>query len=228
MHIHFIQHVSFEYPGSLLDWANENNHAISITKIFEEALFPPTDLFDVLIIMGGPMAVYDEQNAAWLREEKNFIKTAITKKKKVLGICLGSQLVAETLGAKVYKHSQNEIGWFDIKKEENHFITDKLPLNFSAFHWHGDTFDLPEGAVQLFSSKVCSQQGFIYNNHVMAFQFHPEINNELLQSMIEHEKHELIKSNYVQTEEEIYKSAAQNLSLQKEIIFSIMDAFVSL
>ena len=228
MRIHFIQHVSFENPGSLIDWAHEKNCTITFTKIFEEIKFPAPELFDMLIVMGGPYGVYEEEAFGWMKEEKKFIKDAITAKKKVLGICLGAQFIAEALGAKVYKHTKNEIGWFNITKEENYFLTDKLPENFTTFHWHGDTFDLPDGTVQLFCSKACSQQVFFYNNHVMTLQFHPEINNNLLQSMIEHEKHELIKSSYVQTEDEIYSLAEKHLPAQSVFIFSMMNAFASL
>ena len=108
MKIHFIQHVAFEYPGYLLHWAQQEQHEISFTKIFETVSFPTVENFDMLIVMGGPMGVYEEEKYHWLKEEKIFIKHAIDAKKKVLGICLGSQLVAEALGAKVYQHTIKE------------------------------------------------------------------------------------------------------------------------
>lgn len=226
MHLHFIQHVSFEWPGSIIDWALEKGHEVSFTKIFEEAKFPAQHSFDMLVVMGGPMGVYEENVFEWMKEEKKFIKQTIDEGKKVLGICLGSQLVAEALGAKVYKHRQNEIGWFEVFKNEPHTVTKNLPDAFTTFHWHGDTFDLPDGATQLFGSKACSRQGFIFNDNVMALQFHPEINRELLYSMTEHERHELIKDVYVQTEDEIKMMGETYLPEQKQLIFLLLDNFI--
>lgn len=227
MHLHFIQHVSFEYPGSLIDWADEYGHTYSFTKIFENEVYPPIHSFDMLIVMGGPMGVYEENEYAWMKTQKQFLKEVIASKKKLLGICLGSQFIAEALGAKVYKHTYNEIGWFDVYKKEKHAVTENLPETCMAFHWHGDTFSLPEGAVQLFRSNACGQQGFIYSDHVMALQFHPEINAKLLYSMIEHERHELVKADFVQEEEDIKKLGEKYLPAQKQFIYSLMDAFVS-
>ena len=228
MRIQFIQHVSFEYPGSLIDWANERKHTVSFTKVFEHENYPALDTFDMLIVMGGPMGVYEENEFEWMKDQKKFLKEVIAAKKKVAGICLGSQFIAEALGAKVYKHTHNEIGWFDIYKKEDHLITKNLPANFTSFHWHGDTFSLPDGAVQLFHSEACEQQGFIYDDHVLALQFHPEINTSLLQSMVEHERHEVIKADLVQRGEKIIDLAKQYLPVQKEFVFTLMNEFISL
>ncbi|MES1223187.1 MAG: type 1 glutamine amidotransferase [Bacteroidota bacterium] len=226
MHIHFIQHVSFEYPGSIIRWAEENNHTTSFTKVFEQPVFPGTNQFDMLIIMGGPMGVYEEDKFPWITEEKKFIHAAITANKKVLGICLGSQLIANVLGSKVYTHTLKEIGWWPVSKATVHPLTESLPDEFISFHLHGDTFDLPEGAIQLFKTKGCEQQGFVYKNNVAAIQFHPEIENELLQSMIEHEKETFIRSTYIQTEKEIQALATEQLSHQPAYIKAILESFV--
>src|SRR5689334_16619028 len=119
MRVHFIQHVNFEHPGHLLEWAKDNNHNTGFTKTFENISFPGLNDFDLLIIMGGPMSVYDENKFPWLKKEKQFIGEAIDADKKVLGICLGSQLIAESLGAKVYPSKEKEIGWWRIKKEKS-------------------------------------------------------------------------------------------------------------
>src|SRR5688572_23524659 len=116
MRIHFIQHVAFESPGYLLQWAEEHQHTISFTRIYESPVFPSVDDIDWLIVMGGPMGSYQEDQYSWLKAEKEFIRAVIDAGKKVLGICLGSQLVAAALGAKVYPHVQKEIGWWPVKK----------------------------------------------------------------------------------------------------------------
>jgi GMP synthase-like glutamine amidotransferase len=205
MRIHFIQHVAFETPGYLLQWAREHQHTVSFTLIYESPVFPDVNGIDWLIVMGGPMGVYQEDQYAWMKPEKEFIRAVIKAGKKVLGICLGSQLVAEALGAKVYPLTQKEIGWWPVKKtgNVNSAITDNLPDEFTSFHWHGDTFDLPAGAVHLLQTDACPHQAFLYDNRVMGLQFHMEAQPEQVKAMAEHGKEELIKSGWIQAENEI-------------------------
>lgn len=225
MHIHFIQHMPFEYPASIADWAAENNHTTAYTKVFEEAVFPSTDTFDMLVIMGGIMGVYEEDDHAWMPAEKAFIKKAIDDKKKVFGVCLGAQLIAEALGAKIARHTIKEIGWLPVEKVTPHPLTAKLPPTFTTFHWHGDTFTLPKNAIHLFKTTGCAQQGFVYNDHVVGLQFHMEVKEDLLNGMTEHERAELIKADYVQTEEEVKLLMQQYISSQKKMMYDILDAF---
>jgi GMP synthase-like glutamine amidotransferase len=181
----------------------------------------------MLVIMGGPMGVYEEDTYEWLKKEKIFIKASINENKKVLGICLGLQLVAEALGSKVFPHTLKEIGWWPVQKINDHFLTGDLPASFTSFHWHGDTFDLPSGAIQLFKTKDCEQQGFVYKSHVAGLQFHMEIEEDLLKGMIDNEKAELIKASFVQSEEEIKQHASEYMNLQKEYLQQFLDAFVN-
>lgn len=203
MRIHFIQHVAFETPGYLLQWAREHQHTVSFTHIYEAPVFPHVNDIDWLIVMGGPMGVYQEDQYTWMKPEKEFIRAVIKAGKKVLGICLGSQLVAEALGAKVYPHTQKEIGWWPVKKTGNNAITNNLPDEFISFHWHGDTYDLPPGAVHLLQTDACAHQAFLFDNRVMGLQFHMEAQPENVQAMAEHGKEELVKGGYIQAENEI-------------------------
>jgi len=228
MKIHFIQHVAFEYPGSLIDWTAEHNHTISFTKIFESIAFPALTGFDMLVIMGGPMGVYEEEKYDWLKKEKPFIKSAIDAKKKVLGICLGAQFIADVLGAKVYPHTLKEIGWWPVEKVNNHPLVQHLPQQFTTFHWHGDTFTLPEGAIHLFKSKGCEQQGFIYNNHVAGLQFHMEVKPDLLNGMTEHERRSLIPEGFVQSEQDIVAGIEKHIPFQKEFMTGFVETFARL
>ncbi len=231
MRVHFIQHVSFENPGNLLHWAKREQHEISFTIIDEEPIFPGTGSFDLLVIMGGPMGVYEEDQYDWLKPEKVFIKSAIDAKKKVLGICLGSQLVAEALGSKVYPHTEKEIGWWPVQKKKSReadLLTNNLPESFVSFHWHGDTFDLPPGAVQLFSTDVCPQQGYMWGNNVAAIQFHPEVTKELAEAMIGHGKSELIDAPYIQTAEEMKKAIADHVPAQEDYMSCFVNRFLQL
>ena len=202
MKIHYFQHVAFEGLGFIENWAQENKHQLSATKFYEKHQLPNLSSFDMLIVMGGPMGVYDEKDFPWLVEEKAFIKKAIEADKLVVGICLGAQLIAETLGAKVYANKEKEIGWFPIQKT-GHFFFKSLPEDFVVFHWHGDTFDLPKRAVHLASSKGCRNQAFLYNKKVLALQFHMEATEKTLQQMLENGKAELKGGEFIQSEQEI-------------------------
>lgn len=209
MRIHFIQHVAYENPGYLLQWASDNQHHISFTKIFEAAAFPSPDDFDWLIVMGGPMGVYEAEKYEWLEAEIDFIRSAIDTGKKVLGICLGSQLVASALGARVYPHTQKEIGWYKVKKTsagKTHPLLASLPDEWLTFHWHGDTFDLPAGAVHLLQSEACPHQAYLYNDQVMGLQFHMEATPELVKTMVENGRPELVPSTWTQSEKEILEN----------------------
>ena len=218
----------FEYPASIADWAAEKNYIGTYTKIFEDATFPLTDTFDMLVIMGGVMGVYEENKYPWMLAEKTFIKKSIAARKRVLGVCLGAQFIAEALAAKVFPHKTKEIGWLPVEKVTQHKLTDTLPRTFTTFHWHGDTFTLPKDAVHLFKTEACEQQGFIYNNHVAGLQFHAEVKEDLLNGMTESERAELIKNNYVQTEDEIKTSMRQHISMQKKYMYDFLEAFIHL
>ena len=136
MHIHFIQHMPFEHPATIADWVEEKKYTGTYTKVFEDCTFPSTGSFDMLVIMGGIMGVYEESQYSWMYQEKLFIKKAIEANKKVLGICLGAQFIAEALGAKVFPHTEKEIGWFPVDKVELHPMSADLPQTFTTFHWH--------------------------------------------------------------------------------------------
>jgi GMP synthase-like glutamine amidotransferase len=208
LNIHYFQHVPFEGLGSIEKWVLAKNHVLTGTHFYELHRFPELDNIDWLIVMGGPMGVYDENQYPWLATEKEFITKAIAKGKTVLGICLGAQLIAEVLGAKVYPNSQKEIGWFPIKLSAQALqspIMKNLPENFSVFHWHGDTFDLPEGALHLAESQACLNQAFSYKEKVLGLQFHFEVDAAAVEGMIEGADAELSKAPFVQTAAEILR-----------------------
>ncbi len=223
MRIHIFQHASFESPGFIEEWAKEKNYPVTLTRFYEPSSLPDLQDFEWLIIMGGPMGVYDEDKFPWLKDEKLFIKKAIDNGKIVLGICLGSQLIAASLGAKVYPNKFKEIGWWNIKLSEEakeSYLFKSLPDEIKVFQWHGDTFDLPKGAVQLAESEVCKNQAFIYKEKILALQFHCEVTENSLQEMLKESNNELKKEKYVQTAEGIGKQ--KNLILENNKILSII------
>jgi len=220
-------HVPFEGLGCIEDWIQTQGHKLSYTKFYEATIFPEIDEIDWLIVMGGNMSVYDEALYPWLREEKQFIQQMIESNKVVIGICLGSQLIAEALGARVFPNFKKEIGWFDIFKSENqvlHPIQNIFESEFMVFHWHGDTFDLPLNSRHLFYSKIAHNQGFIYNNKVLALQFHLEVTDHTLLEMIENGKSELNCSETIQSEEQIL-SQRNYIDNNNSIMYKILDYF---
>jgi GMP synthase-like glutamine amidotransferase len=210
MKIHILQHVVFESPGLITEWAKANGHSLTYSYLFSENIhWPAAHEFDILIILGGPMGVYEEDRFEWLKAEKKFIRQVIADDKIIVGICLGAQLLAEAFGAKVYSNSEKEIGFFPVTKTtiaETDSLFSHIPATWDVFHWHGDTFDLPDDALLLFSSPVCAQQVF-RKGKCIGIQFHPEIDLPLMKSMINHERHELVKATYIQTEEEMLESS---------------------
>lgn len=140
MKIHYLQHVPFENLANIELWARSKNYTISKTLLFNNDALPKTSDFDWLIIMGGPMNIYEDKKYPWLLKEKKFIEKAIADKKIVLGICLGAQLIVDVLGGAVYKNNYKEIGWHPVsltKGTKNSSVFGKLPDKFIAFHWHG-------------------------------------------------------------------------------------------
>ncbi len=211
--------------GSIEEWASLNGHSLTSTKFFMNGSLPDISDLDWLIIMGGPMNVNDEEQFPWLAGEKRFIRQAIDSGKYVLGICLGSQLVSSALGAKVYPNKEREIGWFDIEfspsAQSDSLFSDNRS-RIKVFHWHGDTFDLPEGAIHLAMSEGCRNQAYAYKKNVLALQFHLEPTLELLVGMIQRGKEELIPGKYIQSEADILNNK-QLLETNKNILFAVLD-----
>lgn len=206
MRVHYLQHVAFEGLGSIAPELERRGHRISCTRLFEGAALPSLQDVDWLIVLGGPMSVGDEKEYPWLVQEKSFIREAIHAGKTILGICLGAQLLADILGARVYRNKYPEIGWFDIRclpGLEATVLDAVFPQRLKAFHWHGDTFDIPDGALPIAESDACKNQGFIFAGCVVGLQFHLETTPESAGLMVSHCRQDLVPSCYVQAEKEI-------------------------
>ena len=190
MKIHVLQHVPYEGPGIIEAWAGLNNCPLTTTRFFVEGdRLPGLGEFDCLIIMGGPMSVTEEDAFPWMAGEKAFIKEAIDEGKKVLGICLGAQLIADVLGARVRRNQHEEIGWAPIWLTDSGREADLLghmQSELPVLHWHGETFDIPKGAKHLVESTGCRNQAFLYRGRVLGLQFHLEFTRGCLQALIEH------------------------------------------
>lgn len=207
LRVHYFQHVPFEGLGCIEEWVEHHHYTLSHTRFFTDDPLPPPGDIDLLIIMGGPMGVYETRQYPWLEKEIAFIREAIGMDKKVLGICLGSQLIAAALGASVYPAKEKEIGWYPVYptalSHSKGSIYSIIKTASRVFHWHGDTFDLPAGAVNHAYSDACCHQLYTVGNNVTGIQFHFEATDESIRQMLEHGEQELIPSPSVQSKETI-------------------------
>lgn len=225
MRIHYLQHVPFEGLGYIDDWARHRGHTVSATALFADEPLPDPAAFDSLVILGGPMGVDDTSEHGWLTREKRFIERTLREEKRTLGICLGAQLIAAVLGADVFKAPHKEIGWHRVTRAaavENSNFTKIIPDHFFAFHWHGDTFDLPTGALHLAQSEACRHQAFFYPPAVIGLQFHLESSQESIEQLIQHCGHELVAAPYVQSEIDI-RSRADLIAPSNERMRTILN-----
>lgn len=203
MRAHYLQHVPFEGLGSIENWLKANGYKISATHLYQSVEFPDVKDIDLLIIMGGPMSVNDEADLPWLTAEKQFVKKTIEAGKPVLGICLGAQMIANAMGAKVYPNSKKEIGWFPIQNTSENKNLFQFPESATVFHWHGETFDLPSNAKLLASSQACMNQAFQIGENVMGLQFHLETTPKSLDDIAAHCADELVAGEYIQSLEQM-------------------------
>jgi GMP synthase (glutamine-hydrolysing) len=202
LRIHYLQHVPFEGPGYIESWAQVRRHHLTATRLYAGHRLPAAEEFDWLVILGGPMNVYEEGRYPWLAREKRFIGEALHGGKVVIGICLGAQLLACVLGAKVTRNPCVEIGWYPVEKASQASqspLSGFLPDSFPAFHWHGDTYEIPRGAVHLARSQACENQAFAYGDRAIAFQFHLESTRESVESLIHNCPEDLAEGPFVQS-----------------------------
>lgn len=201
MNINIIQHVPFESPGHFIDIFESYKAHLSYLEIYREEPVIRED-FDVLLIMGGPMNIYEEHIFPWLKEEKKIIGNAIENGKVIIGVCLGAQLIADALGSKVYPCRSREIGWFPVQKT-NDRVLNFLPDYITVFHWHGETFDLPENCISFYKSDLTEHQAFLCNNRVLGLQFHLEMELEGAKALCKNCREEMDGTSYVMDEKEI-------------------------
>ena len=227
MRAHYLQHVPFEGLGSIERWLQNAGHEISCTRLYHSEALPSPQDIDFLVVMGGPMSVNDEAEWPWLVQEKQFIKNTIEAGKPVLGICLGAQLIATAMGGEVFRNSVKEIGWFPVEAVRPEGASCFcFPEEIEVFHWHGETFSLPAGAVHIARSKGCENQAFQIGKSVVGLQFHLETTSVSAQAIVEHCRDELVEGIYIQSEEEILSAPEERYSSINMLMGSVLEYLV--
>jgi GMP synthase-like glutamine amidotransferase len=229
MRAHYFQHVPFEGLGSIGSWLRAAGYEVTKTRFFESATLPDINEIDLLVVMGGPMSVNDENFLPWLVPEKRFIHDFIEDEKPVLGICLGAQLVANAMGAAVYRNTLKEIGWFPIQGVSTTGSSNfSFPSSLEVFHWHGETFDLPTGATLLARSEGCENQAFQLGRSVIGLQFHLETTPESIREIVSNCRDELIPSQFVQTADEILSAKSEKFEsinlIMNDVLFYLQQS----
>jgi GMP synthase-like glutamine amidotransferase len=222
MRAHYLQHVPFEGLGSIEAWLRTRGATLTGTRLFLGEPLPNAGHIDLLVAMGGPMSVNDEIELPWLRSEKQFIRDEIARGTAVLGICLGAQLIASALGASVYRNKAKEIGWFPIQAVPTPAGAFKFPAHCNVFHWHGETFDLPAGALRLARSPACDNQAFQLNRNVIALQFHLETTPASANALIEHCQDDLIPGPFVQSAAELRAAPVSHYTVINSLMNNVL------
>ncbi len=220
-----IKHIGFEGPGAIAQWAQQNGHELDIAPLYHDHHLPSPEGYDAILIMGGPMNVYEEDKYPWLAKEKSYIRGAIASGKHVLGVCLGAQLIAVSMGAKITANENKEIGWFPINRTEDCPTTFSMPKTLKVFHWHGDTFEIPQGAHRIASSDACFNQGFVHHSKVLALQCHLEMTPESLTLLATSCSNELVHAPYIQNMERLQREPAETYQLMHQALYALLDAW---
>ena len=227
MHIHYLQHVECEDPLEILTWAEMRGHTITGTRLDLHEQLPAADGFDALVVMGGPMNIYEYDRFPWLPPEKELIRVVAGAGKGVLGICLGAQLLADVLGGPVTRNPEPEIGWWEVSLTEAGVasaVFAGIPPVFRPMHWHGDTFAIPPGCVHAIRGHACGNQAFVSGDgRCVGLQFHLEENARGVDLLLENWAADIIDAPYVQPAETIRAESDGAVAETRPILFQVLD-----
>ncbi len=223
MRVHSFEHAPNEGAGKIADWARSRGHALTVTRFDLGETPPAPDAFDLLVVMGGAMNIYQHRDYPWLADEKRVINEAILAGKGIFGVCLGAQLLADALGARVTQNAVKEIGWWPVRFLDRQAPFDGFPAECFAFHWHGDTFSLPPGARPVAASDACANQAFAHGDRLVGLQFHIEVTPEAVAGFLVGADHELVPARFVQSADSI-RSGAPDLAPTDAGLVHLLDA----
>ena len=226
MRVLCLTHIAFEGPGRIAAWVNARGHSLNVMRADLAGAFPDVELTDMVVAMGGPMSAND--SLTWLRNEIAFLEQALRAQKPVLGVCLGAQLLARIFGARVYAAGTKEIGWWPVRSAEAKTGSmPPLPPIFRPLHWHGETFDLPSGAVRLAESDAIANQAFTLNRHVMGLQFHLEATPESVADIVKGAGTDIDGGNWQQPAEQIIRESPARCDALEMACYTALDWLVA-
>ncbi len=221
LHLDIIQHVPFEEPGLILAWADGRQAHSRIWHPYHDGKLPNPGEQDMLVLMGGPMSVSDADQLAWLENERSLLTDPRIRETPALGICLGAQLMADSLGAVISSMGTREIGWHPLQTKGPSAMP-FLPESLIAFHWHGQQFSLPEGASGVYSSQACSHQDFMLGKWI-GLQYHLEVQLDNVQELLKHCVHELDGGPWTQSEALIVGLCQQYQEINRRVLFDLLN-----
>lgn len=223
-----LQHAKCEGPALIADWLERHGWTLEVFDFPSRKTPPVLADFQLLVIMGGAMNIYQHRDHPWLVAEKELIRQAIHAELPVIGVCLGAQLLSDALGGKVFQNPHHEIGWWPVDfTPEARAIFPGLPASAVFLHWHGDTFTLPAGAIRVAESTACAEQGFLWKDRLLALQFHPEADERLAGEFCEDPGDHWPRGSWVQPPAQIASTAGPHSEIARKYLDVLLAGFFS-
>lgn len=222
MNVHVLQHVPFEDIGSMRGWIESRAGRVRYTRFFENPMLPDLSEIDLVIVMGGPMSANDHARHPWLADEKTFLRNTMEEGLPVVGVCLGAQLIAAAMGARVYRAAEKEIGWYPVESLPASRGGFGFPARLRVFQWHGETFDLPEGAIPLARSEAVPNQAFQLGDRVIAMQFHLEMTPETVDALVDQCGRELVAGRWIQSQAEMASEPSESFRTAQGVMEAVL------
>lgn len=224
MRVLVIQHSAADSLAAAESVITELGHEIITVRIDHQHPIPQSVDCDAMIMLGGPYPLTMENRPDWIANEQELVRRYVDKGRRILGICLGAQILASALGAAVRRNAQAELGWHTIRRTSGPFslADESLPPQMTVFQWHRDTFELPSGAQHLYESDGCRNQAFSLSDRVYGFQFHLEADLRTIRTFLAVSKYRKLAGNGIQTETEIMAGIDRHLPDQRKHMSSFL------